>query len=233
MKVLNKVFQFLAIAFGVGALVLFFLKFATLTLGDGSTVSFIGAQLGFGSKKEILDTTYDMARSADILFCFWLTVIGLLFSIFSFKAKLNRYLASGIALADGIYMLVIALSSPNKFVDARPLSTILGVTKIKYSAFVPALAACILIFAACCIAYLFIDDYLVAKASKGAKKTILRRVIGFFKDYKSETKKIVWPGIKDVLKNTMVVLIMCLIIGLLIWLVDFGLGKLLELVLSI
>lgn len=233
MKVLNKVFQFLAIALGLSALVLFFLKFATLTLSDGNTVSLIGAQLGFGAKKAIGETSYDMARSADILFCFWLTVIGLVFSVFSFKAKLNRYLAAGIALADGIYMLVIALSNPLKFVDARPLSTLIGVTSIKYSVFVPILAACTLAFAVFAIAYLFMDDYLEAKASKGAKKTIIRRVIGFFKDYKSETKKIVWPGFKDVLKNTAVVLVMCLLVGALIWLVDFGLGKLLELILSI
>ena len=88
-----------------------------------------------------------------------------------------------------------------------------------------AAAICMLVFAAAAIAHLFIDDYLEAKASKGAKKTILRRVIGFFKDYKSETKKIVWPGFKDVLKNTGIVLVMCLIIGALIWLVDLGLGK--------
>ncbi|MBO4433782.1 MAG: preprotein translocase subunit SecE [Clostridia bacterium] len=76
------------------------------------------------------------------------------------------------------------------------------------------------------------DDYLEAKASKGAKKTIFARVIAFFKDYKSEVKKIVWPGIKDVLKNTLIVLVMCLVVGAFIWLLDFGLGKLLEVILG-
>ena len=233
MKALNRICQFLAIALGIGALVLFFLKFATFTLNDGGTVSFIGAQLGFGSKKEIADTVYNMARSADILFCFWLTVIAVLFSIFSFKAKTSRYFAAGVGLVDGIYMLVIALSNPKKFVDARPLTTTLGVTDIKHSVFVLITALCLLAFAVFATAYLFIDDYIEVMASKGAKKTIFRRVIGFFKDYKSETKKIVWPGFRDVLKNTFIVLVMCLIIGLLIWLVDYGLGKLLELVLNV
>ena len=225
MKALNKVCQFLAIALGLGALVLFFLKFVTFTLGDGSTVSLVGAQLAFGAKTTIADTTYKMANSLKLLFCFWLNVIALLFSVFSFKAKLNRYLASGFSLTAGIYMLVLALSKPIKFVDPRPLVNYLGVLKMQYTKFVLITAICMLAFAACAIAHLFIDDYLEAKASKGAKKTIIRRVIGFFKDYKSETKKIVWPSIKDVIKNTGIVLIMCLLIGALIWLVDLGLGR--------
>jgi preprotein translocase subunit SecE len=58
----------------------------------------------------------------------------------------------------------------------------------------------------------------------------MQRVIGFLRDYKSEAKKIVWPGIKMVLKNTLIVIIMCLLVGALIWLLDFGLAKLLELI---
>ncbi|MBE6809508.1 MAG: preprotein translocase subunit SecE [Ruminococcaceae bacterium] len=67
--------------------------------------------------------------------------------------------------------------------------------------------------------------------SKGTKRTIAKRVIGFLKDYKSEIKKIVWPGLNDVVKNTLIVLVMCLIIGAFIWLLDLGLGKLIELIL--
>ena len=235
MKTLNKVCQFLAIALGLGAIVLFFLKFATFTLADGSHVSFVGAQLGFGAKKEIgtLSSKVDMAKSADILFCFWLTVIGFLFSVFSFKSKFSRYFVPVIALIDGIYMLVIALSNPFKFVDGRPLTTDVGVSDIKYTKFVLITAICILAFAVIAAAYLFIDDYLEALASNGKKKTILRRFIGALKDYKSEIKKIVWPGVNDVLKNTLIVLVMCLIIGVLIWGIDKGLGELLKLVLGI
>ena len=82
------------------------------------------------------------------------------------------------------------------------------------------------------MAYLLIDDYIEVKESNGAKQTIIKRIIRFFRDYKSEIKKIVWPGWKDVAKNTVIVLIMCLIIGALIWIIDFGLGKLLELILG-
>ena len=49
---------------------------------------------------------------------------------------------------------------------------------------------------------------------------------------RSEVYPGVWPGIKDVLKNTLIVLVMCLLVGALIWLVDFGLGQLLGLILG-
>ena len=66
-----------------------------------------------------------------------------------------------------------------------------------------------------------------------AEETRKQSKVGkFFRDYKSEYKKIVWPNLKDVLKNTFIVLVMCLIIGALIWIVDFGLGQLLSLILG-
>ena len=68
--------------------------------------------------------------------------------------------------------------------------------------------------------------------SKGAKRTIFKRIIAFFKDYKSEIKKIVWPGPRDVVKNTAIVLAMCLIVGAFIWLLDLGLGNLIKLILK-
>ncbi|MBE6777334.1 MAG: preprotein translocase subunit SecE [Ruminococcaceae bacterium] len=81
------------------------------------------------------------------------------------------------------------------------------------------------------IAYLFIDDYIEAKASK-EKKTICQRVVLFFRDNKSEIKKISWPGLREVIKNTITVIVICLIIGALIWLIDGGLGALLKLILG-
>ncbi len=228
MKIVNRICQILAIILSLGALVLFFTKFATITFSGGEA-SFVGAELGFGIKKTVGEASYDMARSADILFCFFLTAFGLIFSIFSFKSKGLRYAVPAIGLIDGIYMLVIALRKPNLFVDTRPLP---DVTKITYGKGVLLAAIALLVFAVAAAAYLFIDDYIEVKASKGAKRTIFKRVIAFFKDYKSEVKKIVWPGIKDVAKNTLIVLVMCLIVGAFIWLLDFGLGKLLEVILG-
>ncbi|MBE6781744.1 MAG: preprotein translocase subunit SecE [Ruminococcaceae bacterium] len=62
------------------------------------------------------------------------------------------------------------------------------------------------------------------------KMTLLQRIIHTLRDYKSEVKKIVWPGLRDVVKNGIIVLIMCGIVGIFIWLVDFGLGSLMDLI---
>ena len=228
MKVLNRICQILAIVLSLGALAFFFTNFATVVSSAGEA-KFVGAELAFGIKKKIGDNSYDMARSASILFCFFLTLISALFGIFAFKKKGLRYAAPAVGIVDGIYMLVIALGKPSKFVDTRPLKS---VTSIEYSKLLLPCAIALIVFAVVAAAYLLIDDYLEVKASKGAKKTIFKRLIAFFKDYKSEIKKIVWPGIKDVVKNTLIVLIMCLIVGAFIWLLDFGLGKLLEVILG-
>ncbi len=229
MKAINKICQILAIVFALGSLVLFFVPFATITTG-GSDVALVGAQLGFGSKTTVGETVYDMAKSSDILFCFLVTAIAAVMSAFSFKSKSLRYVTPVLSLVSAVYMLVIALSDPTLFVDTRPLPS---VTNIAYSNFVIILAIVLFVFSAFAIAYLFIDDYLEVLASKGDKKTICQRIGLFLRDNKSEVKKIVWPGIRDVVKNTIIVLIMCLIVGILIWAVDFGLGQLIELILGV
>ncbi|MBQ9965107.1 MAG: preprotein translocase subunit SecE [Clostridia bacterium] len=93
-----------------------------------------------------------------------------------------------------------------------------------------AIAAFLFVIAA--VAYLLIDDYIEVSQAKNGALTIPKRLVRFFRDYKSEVKKIVWPSFKEVLRNTVIVLIMCAIIGVIIWLVDFGLGQLLELILG-
>ena len=78
----------------------------------------------------------------------------------------------------------------------------------------------------------------VADAEKASKKKSAKNdgkpnvfvraakaVAKFFKDLKGENKKIVWPSAKSVLKNTGIVLAVVLIVGIAIWLVDFGLSE--------
>ncbi|MEE1185684.1 MAG: preprotein translocase subunit SecE [Acutalibacteraceae bacterium] len=228
MKVINKICQILAIVFSLATVVVFFLHFATVE-ADGNSVKFIAAQLGFGSKVDVAGSEVDMARSAHILFCFWLSVISLVMSAFSFKAKGLRYAAPGLGLINAIYLLVIALSSEWKFIDTRPLANVTAKTYTPVALIMAIVAFVFVIFA---VAYLLIDDYIEVSNSKNGALTIPKRLIRFFRDYKSEVKKIVWPGIKEVLKNTVIVLIMCALIGVVIWLVDFGLGKLIELILG-
>ncbi len=229
MKALNKICQILAIVLGLASLVLFFTDFVSIVT-DGATEKLVGAQLAFGSKfKTAAGAEYDMAKSSHILFCFITTAISAVLSIFAFKSKKLRYAAPAFGAVSGIYMLVIALSRATQFVDRRPIQNVTGVS---YTPFVLIAAIALLVFTVVSAAYLLIDDYLEVLASKGEKLTIWKRIIRFFRDYKSETKKIVWPGFKDVMKNTLIVLIICILVGALIWLIDFGLGQLLNLVLG-
>lgn len=220
MKVLNKVCQILALLFGISALVLFFTNFANVKSLTTET-SFVGSQLAFGGGD------YGLAKSADILFCFVLTALATIFGGVSFASKGARFATPAFGIAGAIYMLVIALSNPFYYVDTRPLVLVSDVT---YTNSVLLTAIALFGLTVFAVAHLLIDDYLIVLASKGQKLTIVKRIVRFVKDYKSEVKKIVWPGPKSVIKNTVVVLAVCLAIGIVIWLVDFGLGNLLNLI---
>jgi preprotein translocase subunit SecE len=55
-------------------------------------------------------------------------------------------------------------------------------------------------------------------------KTI-KRLKSFFINMKAEVKRIVWPDRKRLIQNTATVLAICLIFGLLLFIIDFLLGK--------
>ncbi len=70
----------------------------------------------------------------------------------------------------------------------------------------------------------------VAKAAKGSKKDkpnffarAGKSTKRFFKDFKGETKKIVWPDARTVLKNTGIVLVVVTLVTAVIFAIDFGL----------
>lgn len=68
-----------------------------------------------------------------------------------------------------------------------------------------------------------------AKKPKSNKENIFVRmgkaIARFFKDLRGETKKIVWPDGKTVLKSTGVVLVVIVVFTLIIWAIDTGLIK--------
>ena len=238
MKVLNRICQALCIACGLAALILFFMNFATISF-HGKSETLVGTVLAFGGKTKgvISKDPVKMAVSSKILFCLILTTIGAVMSIFSYRKKGLRYVVPFVALGDAIFMLVVALSSPWKFVDMSSFidykaGTRPRVDTLAYTSNVLVISILLCAFAVFATAYLFIDDYIEVKASKG-KKTIWQRIGLFFRDYKSEVKKIVWPGMSDVVKNTIIVLAMCLILGVFIWLLDWGLANLVKLVLKV
>ena len=59
------------------------------------------------------------------------------------------------------------------------------------------------------------------------------RIRKYFRELRSELKKVVWPTPKQVLKNTLIVVVCILVVGAFIWLFDFvadlGITKLLTL----
>ena len=65
------------------------------------------------------------------------------------------------------------------------------------------------------------QDSIFARIGKGIAK--------FFKDFKGEIKKIVWPERQTVIKSTGVVLAVVAVIGVIIFGIDTGLTKLIEL----
>ena len=60
------------------------------------------------------------------------------------------------------------------------------------------------------------------------KKNVFARAWGgickYFRELRSELKKVVWPTTRQVLKNTLVVLACVLFVGIFIWLFDFVSG---------
>ena len=230
-KACNKTAQILLVVASVAALVLFFLTFATVTSSDGKELTLAGSQLAWKGDVDLANgQTVEMARSTDIWFCFILTLVGILFSALTFKFKGMRYAAPAVTLGAGIYMLVIACSKPAEFVDIHTIDHVYSWGSIEYGFAVWGVTIALLLAAVFGVAHLLLDDYIIVNSSKSAKYTIPKRLVRFITDYKSEVKKIDWPTRKTVIKNTGIVLAICLIIGAFIWLVDFGLAQLLDLI---
>ena len=52
-------------------------------------------------------------------------------------------------------------------------------------------------------------------------KRTLGKVFKYFRELRSELKKVVWPTPKQVVKNTLIVAACVLVVGVFIWLFDF------------
>ncbi len=62
----------------------------------------------------------------------------------------------------------------------------------------------------------------MAQETKELKKKNKKEKGKFFKEVVMELKKVVWPGKKQLMNNTITVLVLCAIVGLVIWLLDLG-----------
>ena len=67
------------------------------------------------------------------------------------------------------------------------------------------------------------------KPEKQKKPSIFARIGKWLKDMKSELKKVVWPSGKQLVNNTVVVLVAVLIVGIIVCLFDLGAGELIGL----
>ena len=58
--------------------------------------------------------------------------------------------------------------------------------------------------------------------SKFSPKNVGKGIARLFKDLRGETKKIVWPGPKMIVKSTGIVLASILVLGAVVWIIDFA-----------
>ena len=58
------------------------------------------------------------------------------------------------------------------------------------------------------------------KPEKNSKPGFFSRIGKWFKDMKSELKKVQWPTRKQTINNTVIVIVCCIVVGIFIWLFD-------------
>lgn len=63
-----------------------------------------------------------------------------------------------------------------------------------------------------------------AGTSKLAKAR--KNFVRFFKDIRTELKKVIWPTRQQLVNNTITVLLTCFVVGMVIWVADFALENL-------
>lgn len=76
------------------------------------------------------------------------------------------------------------------------------------------------------------EKSLEAVKAAAAKPKQKRSIVKYFKDARSEFKKVVWPSRKQVVNNTIVVIISLIVSGIAVWLLDTAFGSILMLILG-
>lgn len=73
----------------------------------------------------------------------------------------------------------------------------------------------------------------MAEKVKKEKRNIFKKIGGFFKEVRIEAfKRIIWPTPKQVLNNTIVVLVVVLVCGAFVWVLDFAFTTVLDFALN-
>lgn len=207
----------------VATLALFFVGIVEVYNAQG-TFTLAGYQMAFGTSvtSHAGDAVINLARSARYLFAFIFAVIAAICACVSFKWKKASVGGLVTGAVTMIMMLVFSFSDITRYVDLTGVE----VTGPHFNSMAPVLTWCSIAFVVMSIVTIFVNDYAEVLESNGAKKTIAKRFVSFIREYKSEIKKIVWPDFKTVVKNTLIVLIVCVVVGAFIWLADWGLVSL-------
>ena len=71
------------------------------------------------------------------------------------------------------------------------------------------------------------------KSEKNSKPGPFSRIAKWFKDMKSELKKVQWPSFKQTMNNTGIVILCVIVVGIFIWLFDAVAGALIEFLLGL
>ena len=71
------------------------------------------------------------------------------------------------------------------------------------------------------------------KPEKNSKPGFFSRIGKWFKDMKSELKKVQWPSFKQTMNNTGIVILCVIVVGIFIWLFDAVTGALIEFLLGL
>jgi len=73
----------------------------------------------------------------------------------------------------------------------------------------------------------------MAEAKAEKKPNIFKRIASYFRDLRSEFKKVTWPSKKQVINNTIVVIVVVVVSGVVIWGLDSLLAFLIQLLLKV
>lgn len=229
MKLTNNVLKILTLVLSVAGLALFFTNFVTFKLTNGDTVALAGAQMAFGGFAD--QVASNLAKSPKIIFCMILSIVAVIASAYNVwkNSVASRWFTIVTNAVSGVYMLVVALSRPWSFFDLRPFGEFPNnVSDIAYTPFVLITAIVILAAFVCGVAHQLVADSIIAKEE--GKLPLLKRLVKYLREYKSEVNKIVWPNLKTVVKNTLIVLAICAIFAVFVCLLDYGLGVLIGLI---
>lgn len=232
MKAVSLASRVLAAVLGVATLALMFFGIVHVVSAQG-TFELSATQLAFGSKLTqdstgaALGSVVDLCTSAWYTFTFIFAVLLGICSVASFKSEKSAVGALVFGIVNVIMMLLFICNTPGTYVDHRPLT---GIKEIWYNNTFIALLCVSVAFVVVMVVSILLADYIKVKESDGAKKFLLVRFKTWLLEYKSELKRVTWPSFSTVVRNTVIVLIMCAVVGAFIWIEDFGLAKLLELV---